>query len=539
VRIFRRAHPQYGPADDGTLLGRARPGDQAAFAQLYERHEPMARRAAAQLAPASDVDDVVAEAFARTLSALHRGGGPTANFPGYVYTAVRRTHIDRVRRNARQVPVDPGDLVGTLVEDDGTEARLKGTTLQAAFASLKPRWRQVLWLCEVEQLSHAEAGERLGMRPNAVAALAYRARRALQDAYLREHVTAARDPACAAIRALLPSHVNGRTSAAEAGRVEAHVDRCAACRTCLEDLREARANLGVLLLPVAVTAGGAALVPAVGAAGATLAAPAGGSAAPGGLGGLGAVASVPSLAVAAAGVAVVTGAAVLLGPGATRTADHVLADPPAATASPEAPSVPRPTARATRRPTPAPAPVVTSPPVTLETPTPPAPDPRPEPDTVDVPAVVPPREPVETIPPPPELKPAPSPAPSPEPSPEPTIGTEEVRNPRISLVEDTESPRGAAWRRIVVTVDDALAGDSLRLRTSGASGYCLRTCGSLSPASTLTVWWSLGTDGRSSLSVDVLPERRMVLDIALSTSSAVDDPVDNTATHAIERPVAR
>ncbi|WP_313409863.1 sigma-70 family RNA polymerase sigma factor, partial [Aeromicrobium sp.] len=246
----RSAGPGPGIApDERALLAAARDGDDDAFARLYEQHLPVARGVARRIADPSDVDDVVSDAFTRTLSALRSGAGPVHNMAGYIATTVHRTWIDRLRRG-RDVPVDTLDLEPALVEQDHTDQVMRTETFRSAFSSLTPRWQEVLWLTEVEQVPHPEIARRMDLKPNAVAALALRARRAFQDSYLREQVSLTDDPRCAAVRALLPAHVNGRTSRRDAGRVEAHIDDCASCAACLDDLRDARAHLGLLLLPL-------------------------------------------------------------------------------------------------------------------------------------------------------------------------------------------------------------------------------------------------------------------------------------------------
>jgi len=61
---------------DQALLGLARAGNTAAFAELYDRHRAAARRLARRLVRGRvEADDVVAETFTRVLRALRHGGG--------------------------------------------------------------------------------------------------------------------------------------------------------------------------------------------------------------------------------------------------------------------------------------------------------------------------------------------------------------------------------------------------------------------------------------------------------------------------------
>ena len=138
---------------------------------LYSRHASSARAAARSLgASRSDVDDLVAEAFTRVLSALHRGAGPEVAFRPYLMTCVRNAWYDKARKDGRvDVPGDvPEDINLALlnVPPDSEDARM----VAAAFASLPERWQMVLWHTEVEGRPAAEVGPLLGLAPNAVAA---------------------------------------------------------------------------------------------------------------------------------------------------------------------------------------------------------------------------------------------------------------------------------------------------------------------------------------------------------------------------------
>ncbi len=167
---------------DAEILDRVRAGDRAAFGLLYERDEFDARRFATRFVAARDVDDVVSEAFARVLSAINNGGGPRDNHLKYLLVTVRHTAFDLLRRKTPE-PVDEVQVAPVRPIDDAIE-RLVDDRMQAAFDGLLPRWKVILWWTEVESLSMAEVGERLGISSAAAAALAYRARTGLRAAYL-------------------------------------------------------------------------------------------------------------------------------------------------------------------------------------------------------------------------------------------------------------------------------------------------------------------------------------------------------------------
>lgn len=157
------------------------------FAALYAEHLPAARRAALALVPADAAEDIVAEAFTRVLARQAAGGGPDGAFRPYLLAAVRNIARDWLAERRRAVPVqiDPravrvpgaGELV-TAAEELAMARR--------AYESLSARWRAVLWQTEVEGRTPAELAPSVAMTPNAVAALAFRARLALAQAWQRE-----------------------------------------------------------------------------------------------------------------------------------------------------------------------------------------------------------------------------------------------------------------------------------------------------------------------------------------------------------------
>jgi len=243
---------------DAELIAAVRAGDRAAYAELYERHEPAARRMARQLSPSPhDVDDLVAEAFARVFDMLSSGRGPDASFRAYLLTAVRNGMYERARRDRRlELSDDMGRHDRGVPWVDTVEAELDTAFAVQAFASLPERWRAVLWYSEVEQESTAEVGSRLGLRPNAVAALAYRAREGLRQAFLQAHVTGCDDDGCRYAVARLGSWTRERLASGDAAKVDAHLSSCRRCRQVAAELAEVNSGLRGLLAPLLV--GGAA-----------------------------------------------------------------------------------------------------------------------------------------------------------------------------------------------------------------------------------------------------------------------------------------
>ena len=249
--------PRVDDPSDAELISAVRGGDVDAYGELFTRHVGSARRLARQLVSGPDVDDLVSEAFAKTLVVLQRGGGPDLAFRAYLLTAVRRLHVDRIRATSRLhhtddlTPFDPG----VPFRDTAVEG-FENATAARAFASLPERWQLVLWHTEVEGQKPAEIAPLLGLSANSVSALAYRAREGLRQAFLSMHAQDTVDASCAWAQEHLGSYVRGGLSRRDSTRVEAHLEECRRCAAVYLELTEINSELSGLLAPLLL--GGAA-----------------------------------------------------------------------------------------------------------------------------------------------------------------------------------------------------------------------------------------------------------------------------------------
>ncbi|GEM_PF-253770 len=316
---------------DAELITVVREGDTSAYGALYERHAAAARTVARQyVRSTADADDVVSDAFARTLSVLQGGGGPDVTFRAYLFTVVRRLSYDLVNGARRTQPTDDertfetafGPMAST---EDPTLEGFERSTVTRAYQDLPERWRAVLWYTEVENLSPAEIAPILGLTANGVSALAYRAREGLRQAYLQQHLTSVPAEECRTVNALLGSYVRGGLAKRETARVESHLEGCGECRALVLELGDVSHGMRAVIAPLVLgvgalglvgtalpTFGGAAVAGGVGAAlqGASSggAGSTGGSGAAGGSGGAGAGGGAGAAGTSAAGTGAVGGA---------------------------------------------------------------------------------------------------------------------------------------------------------------------------------------------------------------------------------------
>ena len=243
---------------DAELISRVRGGDVAAYGELFSRHVDAAKRLSRQLVRGPDADDLVSEAFAKVLTVLQGGGGPDVAFRAYLLTSVRRLHVDRIRSGARLQTSDDMEAFdpGVPFQDTAVEAFESGAAAKA-FASLPERWQLVLWHLEVEGQKPADVAPLLGMSPNSVSALAYRAREGLRQAFLTMHLNDTSETDCRWVNEHLGAYVRNGLAKRESTKVQAHLDECRRCTAMYLELTEVNSNLraiiGPLLLGAAAT----------------------------------------------------------------------------------------------------------------------------------------------------------------------------------------------------------------------------------------------------------------------------------------------
>ncbi len=244
-------HPSRGdpastaPLSDHQLLAMVRGGDVAAFGELFLRHRRLGEFVArTESDNPSDAADVVGEAFAAVFQAILEGRGPVESFRPYLLTTIRRMAHRRNQKETRLVVVD-SDTVDALsfAGHDHVLGTHESIILVRAFRELPRRWQDVLWYVDVEGLKPAQAGPLLGLTPNALSALAMRAREGLRQMYLQKHVGEATVQSCREYLRYMGRYVrNGLRGNAQA-RVRQHTERCTQCSAVLAELRELQASM--------------------------------------------------------------------------------------------------------------------------------------------------------------------------------------------------------------------------------------------------------------------------------------------------------
>jgi RNA polymerase sigma-70 factor (ECF subfamily) len=149
--------------DDVALLERMRCGDTDAASALFARQQGAIFRYAAHMCGADAADDVVQETF---LAVLRRSGqydSSRGSVTNYLFGIARHFVLKRLGSRYDEACVGGGEEhLDTIAVDQPTvlDSLTRAETIdtvRAAIASLPPAYREVVALCELEELSYEAA----------------------------------------------------------------------------------------------------------------------------------------------------------------------------------------------------------------------------------------------------------------------------------------------------------------------------------------------------------------------------------------------
>ena len=245
---------------DTELIVRAREGDSPAYGVLWKRHWHAARGMAASITGRFEPDDLASEAFARILKAVEKGSGPRSGFRSYLATTIRNVAIDWSRRKTTPNIEDPDSVEDWTYSEVTALNRIDRQTITQAFYALPDSWQEVLWYTEVEDMAPRDVAPLLGLTPNAVSALAFRAREGLRQAWITAHLAESNstDPAHAWTLNKLGSFVRDKLSPAERRKVKQHLAACPACSDAAAEADDLGYRLALGILPLFLGIAGAA-----------------------------------------------------------------------------------------------------------------------------------------------------------------------------------------------------------------------------------------------------------------------------------------
>lgn len=167
------------------LLARLKDGDEAAFTALYRRHKDAVYRfALLATGSASTAADVTQEAFLHLMARPEQYEPARGSIAAWLCGVAR--NLARRAGSGREDATDPDEFAdGGAVALPPAEAACPAERLlanetaeqvRAALAALAPHYRDVLILCELSDLSYAEAAQICGIDIGTVRSRLSRAR---------------------------------------------------------------------------------------------------------------------------------------------------------------------------------------------------------------------------------------------------------------------------------------------------------------------------------------------------------------------------
>jgi RNA polymerase sigma-70 factor (ECF subfamily) len=185
-----------GPDDaaDVELLDRAAAGDKDAFGTVFERYQHVVYRFARAMTGSREAaEDVTQEVFIALIRDLRRYVPERATLGAYLYGIARNLSRDRLRRERRFLAWVSGvTLADEKCTVDPFEQMVAGETsadVRHALAQIPVRYREVVILCDLHDLSYAEAGEILHTSTGAVRSRLHRGRYLLRQRLSRSATT--------------------------------------------------------------------------------------------------------------------------------------------------------------------------------------------------------------------------------------------------------------------------------------------------------------------------------------------------------------
>jgi RNA polymerase sigma-70 factor (ECF subfamily) len=174
-----------GTPSDDELMRRTAAGDREAFAALYQRHHATVYRFARLMTGSGALaEDVVQDVFLVLMRNAARYDASRSVLSTYLYGVARHHTRRRLFHERRFVAIDDDDsgMEARAAEDDvagDMERRSEVRRLRRAIVSLPSRYREVVVLCDLQDVSYGDAAVALGCAIGTIRSRLHRARQLL------------------------------------------------------------------------------------------------------------------------------------------------------------------------------------------------------------------------------------------------------------------------------------------------------------------------------------------------------------------------
>ena len=169
-------------ASDSILIQRAQAGDDAAFAQIYERYAPaIYRYLFVRVQDAALAEDLRAEVFARMVEGLPRYQDRGWPISAWLYRIAHDRSVDTLRARSRRQQVSLEHWGGVCEgPEQSVGVQLDYEELRRSLDTLTTEQRQVIQMRFLAEMSIQEVAQQLGRTEGSVKALQRRGLQTLQ-----------------------------------------------------------------------------------------------------------------------------------------------------------------------------------------------------------------------------------------------------------------------------------------------------------------------------------------------------------------------
>ena len=179
----------YSSQTDDDLLLRLRNGDEQAFTTLYRRRQGAIYRFALHMSGSpTAAEDITQEVFMALLRAECGYDKERGTLSGYLFGIARKLVLRSLERGRSDVALesetDESSLRELAVIDDPLAGLTRHEAIEAlrrAVQALPRRYREVVVMCDLEELDYADAAVALGCPIGTVRSRMHRARALLLD----------------------------------------------------------------------------------------------------------------------------------------------------------------------------------------------------------------------------------------------------------------------------------------------------------------------------------------------------------------------
>lgn len=162
---------------DSALIREIGLGNEQAFVELYRRRRLDVHRFVYTMSRSRALaEDVTQDVFLSVLTRAARFDPSKGSVRAWLLGCARHLLIDRLRREGREEPGLAEDAGVPCAGEQEVLAQQRLNRLHAAILALPPEYRDVVVLCELEELSYAECASALGCPIGTVRSRLHRAR---------------------------------------------------------------------------------------------------------------------------------------------------------------------------------------------------------------------------------------------------------------------------------------------------------------------------------------------------------------------------